>query len=170
MSSSEDHPPMPDPQRKRASRNLAVVAILFVVVPFLFWRGTWFGRQLSDDELTQYIGEDAQPRHIQHALIQIGERMARGDHSASRWYSQVAASASSPHPEIRVTAAWVMGGDNHSEEFHTTLLTLLKDADAMVRRNAALSLVRFGDASGRPELLQMLHGSAVRSNAEGRIH
>lgn len=156
--------------RQRASRTLILVAILFVVVLFLFWRSTWFGRPLSDAELTQYISDSTKPRHIQHALVQIGERITRGDQSASRWYPQVTSLAASPHPEIRVTAAWVMGGDRRSEEFHKALLTLLSDQDALVRRNAALSLVRFGDASGKPELLSMLHSSVIRSSGIGQIH
>ncbi|MBI2816587.1 MAG: HEAT repeat domain-containing protein [Acidobacteria bacterium] len=157
-------------QRKRASRTLAVVAILLVVIPFLFWRDTWFGRPLSDAELTKYISDTTKPRQTQHALVQIGERMARGDTSVSRWYAQVAGLAASVHSEIRVTAAWVMGGDSRSEEFHKALLKLLSDQDALVRRNAALSLVRFGDASGKPELLKILHASTVRSPYNGQIH
>ncbi len=156
-------------RRKRASRTLAVVAVLFVVVPFLFWRGTWFGRSLSEDELGQYITDTEHPRHNQHALVQISERIDRGDASVKRWYPQVVNLAASPHPEIRVTLAWVLGADTHSEEFHRTLLNLLQDPEPLVRRNAALSLVRFGDRSGRPELINMLRPYSVHSSAAGTL-
>jgi len=46
-----------------------------------------------------------------------------------------------------------MGYDNKSEEFHQALLKLLRDTEPLVRRNAALALIRFSDASGRADLL-----------------
>jgi biotin carboxyl carrier protein len=142
---------------------------LFVVVPFLFWRGTWFGRPLPDEELTKYLADEENPRHIQHALVQIGERIIRGDPSASQWYPQVVAQAASPHPEIRITAAWVLGADTRVEEFHRVLSGLLQDSEPMVRRNAALSLVRFGDDGGRAEILAMLRPFAVQSPVAGTL-
>ena len=153
--------------RKRSSRILVVVAILCVLVPFLFWRGTWFGRPLSEEEMGRYLSDRQKPRHSQHALVQIGQRIERGDATVERWYPQVIQLAGSPSPEIRVTLAWVMGADNHSEQFHRALLGLLKDTEPLVRRNAALSLVRFGDAAGRPELLNMLRPSAGRGSGDG---
>ena len=157
-------------RRKSANRTLVIVAILCVVVPFLFWRGTWFGRNLSDEELGQYLTDKESPRHSQHALVQIGQRIGRGDTAVKRWYPQVVSLAQSPIPEIRVTLAWVMGADNHSAEFHQTLLNLLLDPEPLVRRNAALSLVRFGDSSGKPELLNMLHPYTVRAPRAGMLH
>jgi len=53
-------------------------------------------------------------------------------------------------------AAWVMGQDNHSEEFHQTLRRLVDDPAPLVRWNAALALARFGDAAGEPQLRDML--------------
>jgi vesicle coat complex subunit len=47
-----------------------------------------------------------------------------------------------------------MGFDNTSQEFHNALLKLLHDQEPIVRRNAALALVRFNDNSGREELLR----------------
>ena len=55
------------------------VAWLIVLLPFLFWRSTWFGRSLSDSEVGEYLADNSKPRHIQHALVQIGERMTRRD-------------------------------------------------------------------------------------------
>jgi HEAT repeat protein len=71
--------------------------------------------------------------------------------------------------EIRKTAAWVMGQDNKSEEFHAGLLKLLEDAQPAVRRNAAVQLVRFNDARGRPELLAMLQPFNVNAPFAGKI-
>jgi len=153
--------------RKRASRILVVVAVVVVLVPFLFWRGTWFGRPLSEEEIGRYLSDPQKPRHIQHALVQLGQRIERGDAAVERWYPQIIPLAKSPYKEIRVTLAWVMGADNHSGEFHRALLGLLQDPEPLVRRNAALSLVRFGDATGKPELLNMLRPSTVRGSGDG---
>jgi hypothetical protein len=140
---------------------------MFVVVPFLFWRATWFGRPLSAQEMAEYLGDRAHPRKAQHALAQISERIQRGDPGVKRWYPEVARLSRSDLPELRATAAWVMGQDNQSAEFHAALLESLRDPDPLVRRNAALSLVRFGDAAGRPELRAMLHPYDVASPQAG---
>jgi hypothetical protein len=140
------------------------------VIPFLFWRGTWFGRALTDQEIAEYLEDSDHPRHEQHALVQIAQRLGRGDASVRRWYPQVTHLVNSPHSEIRVTLAWLMGADPESEDFHRALSGLLPDPDPLVRRNAALSLVRFGDSSGRPELLNMLRPLTVAAPRAGAIH
>jgi pyruvate/2-oxoglutarate dehydrogenase complex dihydrolipoamide acyltransferase (E2) component len=48
-------------------------------------------------------------------------------------------------------------------------LDLLKDTDPVVRRNAALQLVRFEDAAGRPELRAMLQSFEVKAPFAGTI-
>ena len=50
--------------------------------------------------------------------------------------------------------------------FHETLLKMLSDSSPMVRGNAALSLVRFGDATGRPQIVALLQPAEV--SAPGR--
>jgi pyruvate/2-oxoglutarate dehydrogenase complex dihydrolipoamide acyltransferase (E2) component len=45
----------------------------------------------------------------------------------------------------------------------------LRDPEPLVRRNAALQLVRFGDASGRPELRAMLQPFEAKSPINGTI-
>ena len=45
---------------------------LIVLMPFLFWWNTWFGRHLSDQQMTEYLHDEKKPRHIQHALVQLG--------------------------------------------------------------------------------------------------
>ena len=41
-----------------------VVAWVIVLMPFLFWRSTWFGRPLNDARLDEYLHDSAHPRHI----------------------------------------------------------------------------------------------------------
>lgn len=152
--------------RRRTPWPLVVVAILFVVVPSLTWYTTWFGRELGDEKIDEYLRE-GKPRHAQHALSQVAERVARGDEGARRWFPRVLALAESPVPDVRMTAAWVMGEEHRSEEFRAALLRLLSDPEPIVRRNAALALVRFGDARCRPELVSMLRPYAVRAPSDG---
>jgi biotin carboxyl carrier protein len=71
--------------------------------------------------------------------------------------------------EIRNTDAWIMGQDNTHPEFHQALLPMLNDASPMVRGNAALSLVRFGDATGRPQLVEMLQPARITAPQAGRV-
>jgi len=159
----------PRPKPRRASLPLIILAALFIIVPFLTWYGTWFGRDLSDQDITAYLADEKSPRHIQHALSRVEERIERGDPAARKFYPQIIALAKSPTGEIRKTVAWVMGQDNKSEEFHQTLVSLLSDSDPLVRRNAALQLVRFGDAAGRPELLSMLQSFEAKSTVAGTV-
>jgi hypothetical protein len=156
-------------RRRRSALIMTALAASFILVPFLFWRGTWFGRALTEEELGEYLADAAQPRHMQHALVQIGERMTGGDPTVTRWYPQIVELASSPHAELRITLAWVLGGDPRAEEFHRALTGLLQDPEPMVRRNAALSLVRFGDVSGREEILAMLRPFTVETPAGGAL-
>jgi biotin carboxyl carrier protein len=161
------------PARHRMStRNrllFFLTAWLIVLMPFLFWWNTWFGRQLSDKQLTEYLRDEKKPRHIQHALVQIGERMARHDSSVIRWYPEVVRLASYPVEEVRNTDAWVMGQDTSGAGFHEALLKMLNDPSLMVRGNAALSLVRFGDASGRPQIIALLQPAKVLAPTSGKI-
>ena len=156
------------PARRRTPWPLVVVAVLFVVVPFLTWYLTWFGRPLSDEKIEEYLRGD-NPRRAQHALSQVAERAAAGDAGASRWFPQVLALAESPVTDLRMTAAWVMGEEHRSEEFRAALHKLSEDPEPIVRRNAALALVRFGDARGRPELLAMLRPYPVMAQTEGTV-
>ena len=156
----------PAAPRRRTPWPLAVVAVLIVDVPFLTWYWTWFGRSLSDEEIERYLRE-GKPRHTQHALSQVAERIEKGEGSAARWNPQVASLAASPSPDVRMTAAWVMGVEHRSEEFRGALARLLEDAEPVVRRNAALALVRFGDPRCRPELLRMLRPHTVVAPSGG---
>lgn len=165
-----------DPPKARARRPsrrayllITLFALLLVLFPFLFWYETWFGRRLSDSEIDQYLADAAKPRHAQHALVQIGERISRRDPRVSRWYPAVVRLAGSPRIELRQTAAWIMGQDHTYAPFHDALRKLLADPEPMVRRNAALALSNFGDAEARPELLAMLRPYTVTSSAAGVV-
>src|ERR1700687_5464231 len=143
--------PQPAPHRMSSRKRLLffLTAWLIVLMPFLFWWSTWFGRHLSDQQINEYLNDQKHPRHIQHALLQLGERMGKHDAGARRWYPDLVRLAAYPAAEVRNTDAWVMGQHNAEAAFHQTLLGMLGDASPLVRGNAALSLVRFGDASGR---------------------
>jgi biotin carboxyl carrier protein len=160
------------PKPRMSTRNrllFFVTGWLIVLMPFLFWWNTWFGRQLSNQQLAEYLQDQKHPRHIQHALVQIGERMTRHDPSVTQWYPQLAQLASYPVEEVRNTDAWVMGQDTSGSGFHEALLKMLADRSLMVRGNAALSLVRFGDATGRPEILQLLQPAAITAPQPGKL-
>jgi hypothetical protein len=146
-----------------------VTAWLIVLMPFLFWWNTWFGRQLPDKQITEYLQDEKHPRHIQHALVQLGERMGRRDTRVVQWYPELTRLASHSVEEVRNTDAWVMGQDTSVPAFHETLLKMLQDQSPMVRGNAALSLVRFGDASGRPYLVALLQPARIVAPAAGRV-
>ena len=163
--------PGPSPARGRGRPNLAILLVppLLMTVSFLFWYRTWFGRPLSNQQMAEYLADTSVPHNTQHALAQIGDRIARGDKSVSAWYPQVLALAGSAQPQFRLTAAWVMGQDATSAEFHQALRKLLLDSDPAVRLNAALALVRFQDAAGEPELRLMLHPFTVRAPLPGTV-
>jgi hypothetical protein len=160
------------PKPRMSTRNrllFFVTGWLIVLMPFLFWWNTWFGRQLSDKQLGEYLQDQKHPRHIQHALVQIGENITRHDASVTQWYPQVIRLASDPVEEVRNTDAWVMGQDTSGAGFHEALLKMLADPSLMVRGNAALSLVRFGDASGRPQILELLQPATVIATQPGKV-
>jgi hypothetical protein len=160
----------PKPGMSRAQKLLFfLTAWLICLMPFLFWWNTWFGRKLSDQQLTEYLHDTKKPRHIQQALVQVGERITRQDATAKQWYPQLVQLASDPVEEVRNTDAWVMGQDSSSTGFHETLLQMLADPSQMVRGNAALSLVRFGDASGRPQILALLQPARIASQESVRV-
>jgi biotin carboxyl carrier protein len=146
-----------------------VTGWLIVLMPFLFWWNTWFGRHLSNQQLTEYLHDDKKPRHIQHALVQLGDRMTHNDPAAKQWYPDLIRLATHPVEEVRNTDAWVMGQDTSSAGFHEALSKMLKDPSPMVRGNAALSLVRFGDATGRQQIVALLQPAQITAPSTGRI-
>jgi len=153
---------------RRAYLLISLFALALVLLPFLFWYSTWFGRELSDSDLDAYFADRSKPRHAQHALVQVGERLSHGQ-NVSRWYPQVVAQSQSTGVEIRQTAAWIMGQDRNYQPFHEALLRLIRDSEPMVRRNAALSLAGFSDPAARPELIAMLRPYAITAPVGGTV-
>ena len=152
-----------------ASRPILVVAVLFVAATFLAWYFSWFGRGLTDADISKYLADEKNPRHVQHALLQIQQRIEQNDSSAKNWYPQIVALSGNPETEFRLTVAWLMGFDNKAPEFHDALLKLLKDPEPIVRRNAALALVRFQDGSGRKELASVLRPYVLQAPVAGVV-
>jgi len=156
-------------RRTPGSGPILLLASLFVAATFLAWYFSWFGRELSHDDISKYLADEKNPRHVQHALLQIQQRMERGDPEAKSWYPQLITLSGSPETEFRLTVAWLMGFDNQSQEFHQALSKLLRDPEPIVRRNAALALLRFNDSSGREELLAVLRPYSVKAPVDGVV-
>jgi hypothetical protein len=156
-------------RRVRGSGPILLLAFLFVAATFLAWYFSWFGREISDADVSKYLADEKNPRHVQHALLQIQHRLERGDKTAKQWYPQLITLSGNSETEFRLTVAWVMGFDNQAPEFHQALTKLVKDEQPIVRRNAALALVRFNDASGRSELMSVLQPYPVKAPAQGTI-
>jgi hypothetical protein len=186
------HAPDAAPQSKPKRSMSRTQKILFfatgwliVLMPFLFWWNTWFGRHLSDAQLSEYLHDDKKPRHIQQALVQLSDRMHgpqnigldkteaaqdRGADVATRkWYPDLLRLATYPVEEVRNTDAWVMGQDTSGAGFHDALLKMLNDPSPMVRGNAALSLVRFGDATGHSQIVALLQPAVINAPENGKV-
>ncbi len=140
--------------RKRipGSGPILLLAMLFVAATFLAWYFSWFGRELSDADISKYLADDkeAATRAARAAASSATYRTRR--RQCKKLVSAVNRAQRHPETEFRLTTAWLMGFDNRSQEFHAALLKLLHDQEPIVRRNAALALVRFEDHSGREEL------------------
>jgi hypothetical protein len=164
------------PKSAMAKKWLVAILVLtfaFVLMPFLLWYMTTFSRPLTDADIAAYFTDTEHPRQAQHALSQIADRImspnAAVRASAKPWYPDVVKFSTNASDELRVTAAWVMGQDNESPEFHAALLKQLADANPMVQRNAALSLVRFADASGHDIIAGMLAPYAMVAPRTGTL-
>jgi hypothetical protein len=164
------------PKSAMAKKWLVAILVLtfaFVLMPFLLWYMTTFSRPLTDADIAAYFTDTEHPRQAQHALSQIADRIMSPNaairESAKPWYPDVVKFSTNASDELRVTAAWVMGQDNQSPEFHAALLKQLSDSNPMVQRNAALSLVRFADASGHDIIAGMLAPYAMLAPRSGWI-
>src|SRR5574338_495535 len=170
MTGNGNHPEIRVSELRRrvpGSGPILILAGLFVAATLLAWYFAWFGRELSNADISKYLADEKNPRHVQHALSQIQKRMERGDGSAKNWYPQLITLSGNPETEFRLTVAWLMGFDNTSPDFHNTLLKLVHDEEPIVRRNAALALVTFNDNSGRQELISILKPYVLKAPADG---
>lgn len=157
------------PRSNRPSIIIVLVPVLVVLVTFLFWYSTWFGRPLGDSEMAECLTDTSVPHRTQHALAQVAEEIARHNPAARHWYPQVLTLAQNHEPQFRLMAAWVMGQDATSTEFHAALKTLVADPEPLVRWNAALALVRFGDTTGEPQLKLLLRPYTLVAPQAGRV-
>jgi biotin carboxyl carrier protein len=159
--------------KKRWLYLILGVMFMFVLMPYLIWQATWFGKPLDDKQMAVAFADTQHPRNAQHALSQVADRMESPDPAvratAKPWYPQAVAAASSSESALRSTAAWIMGKDPSVLEFHETLQKLLSDSDPMVQRNAALSLVRFGDVSGHDMIVSMLKPWTQTAPVAGKL-
>jgi hypothetical protein len=172
MTGNGNHPEIRVSEARRrvpGSGPILILAGLFIAATLLAWYFSWFGRELSDADISKYLADINNPRHVQHALVQIQQRIERGDPNAKSWYPQVVTLSGNPETEFRLTVAWLMGFDNSSPQFHNALLKLLHDEEPIVRRNAALALVRFNDNSGREELVSVLQPYVLKAPADGSV-
>src|SRR5215813_3532941 len=172
MGENGNHPGVRAVEVRRHPRGtgpILILAGLFLIATFLAWYFSWFGRELSDADISKYLADVNNPRHVQHALLQIQQRIERGDATSKSWYPQLITLSGSPETEFRLTVAWLMGFDNKEPQFHETLAKLLKDSEPIVRRNAALALVRFDDPSGHDELVSILKPYVVTAIASGVV-
>ena len=154
---------------RKATLVATAVAVASVGIPFWFWMETWFGKELTEQQIGEYLADTEQPRRAQHALAQISKRMTAGDESVKVWYPHILDLAGHDLPELRLTVAWLMGDDPSSGEFHEALRTLVSDPHPMVRRNAALALARFGDSAGRGEMRAMLQPYRLATEHAGVV-
>ena len=154
---------------RKATLVATALAIASVGIPFWFWMDTWFGKELTEEQIGEYLTDAERPRRAQHAMTQISQRITAGDESVKVWYPQLLELARHELPELRVTVAWLMGDDPSSKEFHEALRLLVADPDPMVRRNAALALSRFGDSLGRDEMRGMLQPYRLATDHAGVV-
>ncbi|MHB8652589.1 MAG: HEAT repeat domain-containing protein [Terriglobia bacterium] len=169
MSNSVSSEAVTGRERRLSGSIIFGVPIVLIAVTFLFWYQTWFGRRLTQAELSEYLKDTSLPHQTQHALTQAAAEILRHDPNVERVYPQIIALASNNEAGFRSMAAWVMGQDNRSADFHQALLKLIDDPEPMVRWNAALALARFGDAAGEPQLKLMLHPYEIHTPVAGTV-
>lgn len=152
---------------RRAYLMVTGFALVLVALPFWFWYDSWFGRALPDASIEEFLNNKDKPRRAQQALIQIGEKMTRGDVSVRRWYPRVVALSTHPSIELRQTTAWIMGQDRSYEPFREALRKMASDGSLLVRRNAALGLAAFRDSAGLAEVRTMLRPHIMTAPVAG---
>ncbi|GJM25428.1 MAG: hypothetical protein DHS20C16_18430 [Phycisphaerae bacterium] len=161
----------PQPAKRNPVSFLMVAVLVFasLALPVFFWKGTWFGTHLTDDQIREYLTDADNPRKTQHALERITERIRSKDANVASFYPLIPPLASNDRHEIRMMAAWVMGWDTSGEGFQDALAKLVRDPVELVQRNAALSLSKFNDDRSKPVLLSMLEPFDIKSPITGTV-
>ena len=147
---------------------LLLVAVLVLGMAFWSWRGSAFQSPLSDEEIQAALEPGADARETQHALSKLYDRWAEGDAASLGFLDAVIRQKDHEDPQIRRTAAWVLGLPK-DERAHLALIELLGDQDRVVRLNAAVALSNFDDAAGRSQLLEALEPVEVIAPVAGTI-
>jgi biotin carboxyl carrier protein len=133
-----------------------------VTLTGLVWRQTWFGARLEDSELIAATAPTARPRDVQHAIEEITQRFAENRPGMDRWAKALVEASRRAEDPVRIQAAWAMQFDAGREEFVARLREMTAaDASPLVRRNAACSLAKSGDAAALPVLREMLRTTNV---------
>jgi biotin carboxyl carrier protein len=160
-------PPKGSPQRLVVVISLAL--FLTVVFPFAFWFLTWHGWALDPAQVESGLGEPLRPSRASQQILQIGEKLSRGDHSVRRWYPRIMQLAKTQDEDLRRNVAWMMGRDPEHDAFRAVLRDLLNDPVPLVRLEAALSLAQFHDDTARAELQSATQPYRVNSSVAGRL-
>jgi biotin carboxyl carrier protein len=160
-------PPKGSPQRLVVVISFAV--FLTIVFPFSFWFLTWHGWALDPAQVESGFADPVNPGRASQQIMQIAEKLTRGDDSVRRWYPRIQALAKNPDEDLRRNVAWLMGKDASNARFREALRELLRDKAPQVRLEAALSLAEFRDADARDELKGWLSALRISSSAAGRV-
>ncbi len=155
--------PISAPKAALISLGLATVAALLVMLA----RPLLTKAPFRPAEIARHLDDTSNPRETQRALTQVAQEIGEGRPAVRRWYSAVLRLASNSDPALRQTAIWVMSHDPKSSDFHEAVSRLLSDPVPLVRWNAAVSLVKFGDPACRPQLREMLRSYTLESPAAG---
>ena len=130
--------------------------------------------QLASPQRGLFLEGHTEPRFACDAMLGGLARWLRAAGHDASWHDGIADPdlvrlASNPREEVRSTDAWVMGQDTAGPGFHDALLKMLEDPSMIVRGNAALSLVSFGDRSGRPQIVSLLQPVTITAPTAGRV-
>ncbi|NOX58052.1 MAG: hypothetical protein GXP29_04235 [Planctomycetes bacterium] len=159
-------------QSKRSPKGLLLTGLLIfasLALPTFFWKGTWFGTRLTDEQISNYLAAKDEPQKTQHALEQLTERIKSNDPNVNTFFPLLPPLAEHKRAEVRMMAAWVMGWDTSGKGFQKALRALVEDPVALVRRNAALALSKFADRASKPVLLAMLAPFEIKSPVGGQV-
>jgi len=116
------------------------------------------------------MAPDAKPRDVQHGIEEITRRLDEGRPGADRWAKLLVDASRRAEDPVRTMAAWAMHFDAGRPEFVERLRDVVtSDPSEVVRRNAAMSLAKSGDAAARPVLRSMLEPFTVAAPEDGVV-
>ena len=180
-SPSLDPPLDPSAAQKKGPRVILLmpVMVLLILVPFLFWYGTWFGKVLSAAEIEERLNSARQAqieqaagkqkiRQAQHALEQLSRLIQAGE-DASSVYPVVIELSKHAEPVLRRSVVWLMGFARDNVSMREALVRALEDEDALVRCNAAMQLSLVDMDRARPVLHRALDPVQIKAEVAGRV-